>query len=108
MQLCTTLYHACLAPRSASPRATNHPARPCRAAHDAAVEQEALLALAAQLAALVEAYDRVARDEQAMEAAAESFSSLLQARCLLIFFVSALGAKLFGGAGRLTSWRAFR
>ncbi|KAI7846439.1 hypothetical protein COHA_000050 [Chlorella ohadii] len=49
-----------------------------KAAHDAAVEQEALLALAAQLAALVEAYDRVARDEQAMEAAAESFSSLLQ------------------------------
>ncbi|PRW50773.1 glutamine cyclotransferase [Chlorella sorokiniana] len=49
-----------------------------KAAHDAAAEQEALLALAAQLAALVEAYDRVARDQQAMEAAAESFSSLLQ------------------------------
>ena len=42
------------------------------------MEQEALLALAAQLAALVEAYDRVVRDQQAMETAAESFSSLLQ------------------------------
>lgn len=50
----------------------------CRASHDVAAEQEALLALAAQLAALVEAYDRAARDQQAMEAAAENFSSLLQ------------------------------
>lgn len=36
-----------------------------------------LVALGAQLAALVEAYDRVLRDEQAMEAAAQSFSDLL-------------------------------
>ena len=34
--------------------------------------------LAAQLAALVEAFDRVQRDDQAMESAAESFSSLLE------------------------------
>ena len=51
-----------------------------RAAADSEREQEALLALAAQLAAFVEALDRVAADEQAMEAAAESFASLLQAR----------------------------
>ena len=55
-------------------------AGPRSAAADVESEREALLALGAQLAALVEAFDRVAADEQAMEAAAESFSSLLQAR----------------------------
>ncbi|PSC75274.1 cytochrome P450 [Micractinium conductrix] len=49
-----------------------------RSAHDAEQEQEALVVLAAQLAALVEAFDRVQRDDQAMESAAESFSSLLE------------------------------
>lgn len=53
-----------------------------RAAHDAQQEQEALVALGAQLAALVEAYDRVLRDEQAMEAAAQSFSDLLEVESL--------------------------
>ena len=52
----------------------------CRASHDAEQEQEALVLLGAQLAALVEAFERVVRDEQAMESAAESFGSLLQAR----------------------------
>lgn len=49
-----------------------------RAAHDVEQEQEALVALGAQLAALVEAFDRVMRDDQAMETAAESFGSLLE------------------------------
>ncbi|KAL4430000.1 hypothetical protein ABPG77_004370 [Micractinium sp. CCAP 211/92] len=53
-----------------------------RAAQDAEQEQEVLVALGAQLAALVEAYDRVLRDEQAMEAAAKSFSDLLDVESL--------------------------
>lgn len=40
-------------------------------------EGEALAALAAHLAVLVEAHDRVAQDEAALEAAGESFASLL-------------------------------
>lgn len=65
------------APRHARPV---RPLPPRRAAHDAQQEQEALVALGAQLAALVEAYDRVLRDDQAMEAAAQSFGDLLQVR----------------------------
>lgn len=48
------------------------------ASHENTGEQEALVALAAQLAALVEAHDRVLRDRDAMESAAESFGSLLE------------------------------
>ena len=41
-------------------------------------EAEALAALATQLAALVEAHDRVAADDEALEAAADKFQDLLQ------------------------------
>lgn len=38
------------------------------------------MSLGAQLVALVEAFDRVAADQQAMESAAESFAGLLEVR----------------------------
>eukprot|EP00887_Chlorella_sp_A99_P001218 scaffold14.g1218.t1 len=53
-----------------------------RAAHESRREQEALSALAAQLLALVEAHDRVMHDEEAMDAAADKFSNLLDVQSL--------------------------
>jgi tRNA C32,U32 (ribose-2'-O)-methylase TrmJ len=60
--------------------ASYEPITACRAAKDNQKEQEALMALGAQLVALVEAFDRVLEDERAMSAAAESFGSLLEVR----------------------------